>query len=552
MTTLLAGLVGCTDADPETDPTEAPDAAASDAGPDVGPAPDAAPDAAPMPDMAPDAAPPGLAVEWTECDLLSEPRPGDPAIAAECAEVDLPLDHAAPDGDTVTVWVKRLRAAGASRGQLWMLQGGPGGSSIVFERSMPDYTRRFGLDVYITDARGAGLSSRWSCPEAESPDGEGGVVLTEAEVPVCLDELRAQWGAEGLAHFGTTAAARDVLALVEATAAPDDAVFVYGVSYGTYWVNRILQLAPERFAGAVLDSIVDASAPDLNRIDAWHHTVGEQLMNACGEDPLCAEKLGDDPWAEVGALLDAIDGGHCADLFAEEADGRGLMRQLMGVMVSSLVLRSSIPALVYRLRRCDPADQAAVVHLFDLLFAGDGPPPLSNQLFSRLLSMHVTFSELWGDMPLDEAGLRAQAEAAWMSKDIGLAFGPFAADWPTYAVDDRHGRWAQTDTPLLMLNGTWDPQTPIDRALAAAEAFAGAHQTFVTLPAVTHGVLGQSNVRGNLPTCGVQLMEQFVLDPTAALDTACVDQLEQRIFALPPAYADLLFGTDDLYENLPE
>ena len=191
-----------------------------------------------------------------------------------------------------------------------------------------------------------------------------------------------------------------------------------------------------------------------------------------------------------------------------------------------------------------------MAHLFELLFAGE--PSLNNRLFSVLLSMHVTFSELWGAMPLDEAGLRAQAEAAWMSKDIGRSFGPFAADWPVFTPDDWHGRWAETGTPLLMLNGTWDPQTPIERALTAAAAFAGPNQTFVTLPAVTHGALTQSNVRGNQPPCGLQLMEQFLLAPTEAIDQACVAQLEQHIFDLPPVYADLLFGTDDLWENPPE
>src|SRR5687767_11398604 len=107
------GVVGCGD-----DDAAARDAGGDDAGRDAATPDDAGGlDAGP-----PDAGPP--AVVWEPCEIIT----GVGGHGAECATVDLPLDWAAPSGETIEVFVKRVRAGAGSRGQLWTLMGGPGGS----------------------------------------------------------------------------------------------------------------------------------------------------------------------------------------------------------------------------------------------------------------------------------------------------------------------------------------------------------------------------------------------------------------------------------------
>src|SRR5262245_47050770 len=56
-----------------------------------------------------------------------------PGYPAECAFLDVPLDHARPDGETIKLHIARQRApSGKATKQLWLLAGGPGQSDDVF------------------------------------------------------------------------------------------------------------------------------------------------------------------------------------------------------------------------------------------------------------------------------------------------------------------------------------------------------------------------------------------------------------------------------------
>jgi hypothetical protein len=66
-----------------------------------------------------------LDVQWSRCTLETEA-----AQAAQCATVRMPYRWDVTDGRSVSVFVKRYRPRGlVTRGQLWLLQGGPGASA---------------------------------------------------------------------------------------------------------------------------------------------------------------------------------------------------------------------------------------------------------------------------------------------------------------------------------------------------------------------------------------------------------------------------------------
>ena len=52
-------------------------------------------------------------------------------------------------------------------------------------------------------------------------------------------------------------------------------------------------------------------------------------------------------------------------------------------------------------------------------------------------------------------------------------------------------------------------------------------------------------------TCGWDLFEQFVRDPTATLDVSCATMVEPFRFTFDPAVARSIFNTNDLYEAMP-
>jgi len=509
----------------------------------------AAPDAA-TPDAAtPDAGP--TAIEWRRCPWIHDAQPLELNADAECAELEVPLDWSDPASRRIVVDVRRLPPPRFAEptAELFLLNGGPGASAATYERLAIALSNEWETVRFVLlDARGAGRSTRLGC-SAERADTPGGVAIAEEEWPACLEELESTWG-DDLAHFDTTSAARDLLDVASRLRESGVRQVVLGASYGTYWVHRALQIDPDAFDGVVLDAVVPADDPQLAYIDRWHDEVTRELLALCDEDATCAEKLGGDALGLTEALLERIlEDGHCTEMGGEGATPEELheiVRVLFGALISDTRARAAIPATVYRLDRCTDADVEALNHLIELLFGGDDAE--APGLFSFALAHHVTLSEMWGDPPPSLDELQTIADEALALKNIGVSFGSRYESWPRYAPDELHGGVADTDAPMLLMNGSLDPQTPLDEALRFGASFDGAHQTFVTFPEVSHAALSQSPMVGGGLTCGARIVEQFVRDPEATLDTACTAEIDTRDFTLTPRFAQVLFGTSDLWE----
>ncbi|MEZ4469054.1 MAG: alpha/beta hydrolase [bacterium] len=139
---------------------------------------------------------------------------------------------------------------------------------------------------------------------------------------------------------------------------------------------------------------------------------------------------------------------------------------------------------------------------------------------------------------------------AFEVRDAGLLFttgsgaelARFVADWqpPAYAVDGRHRRWATPPVPMLLLNGTLDPQTPHFQLDDAVAAFTGPGQHVRFLEGGAHAVIDYP-VDDGFP-CGARITSAFVADPAAPLRDACADALGSPAYALDPDLAQLLFN----------
>ena len=160
-----------------------------------------------------------------------------------------------------------------------------------------------------------------------------------------------------------------------------------------------------------------------------------------------------------------------------------------------------------------------------------------------VLQYHVLISEMWGmdDAPgeveaLEEATLFATGGPAWMAK--------LRPVWPAYAPDELAEQWADTATPLLMLNGTLDPQTPLAVADPARRMFDRPFQSFVAIDDAAHGVVSQSPMVDSEYACGLHLVASFLHDPSQ-LHTRCLRRLRPIDFRGDTIAAEL--GLDDLW-----
>ncbi|OEV08613.1 alpha/beta hydrolase [Streptomyces nanshensis] len=217
-------------------------------------------------------------IDWREC-------PDDEGLPsyAECGEVAVPLDYAAPDGTALRLTVSRKRATGPARahqGPLLHNPGGPGADSMSF----PLYpTLRGGVwsklnrayDLVGYAPRGVGRSAPLRChgPADERaavpsvPSAAAQRALRERASAFAGDCAR-RYGAR-LARFTTADNARD-LDVLRAALHRRKLTFT-GTSYGAYLGAVYATLYPGHVRRLVLDS-----APDPRPERIWYRDALQQ------------------------------------------------------------------------------------------------------------------------------------------------------------------------------------------------------------------------------------------------------------------------------------
>lgn len=501
------------------------------------------PPPAPGPDggaATPDAATPSPALSWSPCDLKSEG--GGPK--AECAVTQVPLRAGEPGGKTIDFHVKRYRPKdGKGLRQLWMLQGGPGGSAYVFESMVEAIGGRFpDVDFYLPDHRGTGKSSRVGCA-AEGATTEGGFFITAGEWPSCLADVKAKLGAD-LEAYSTTNAANDLGVAIERARTPGQGVYVYGVSYGTYWANRYMQLYPEQADGVILDSLAPPAA-SLARQDQDANEAAKDLLDLCAKDALCGAKLGADPWAKANALVTKLKAGHCAAIGPAGVPVHELFRQLFGQFLMHPDYRKLIAPMIHRADRCEQRDIDA---LKPFLAAQVGEPEVNEMLrqWGWVLGYHVLFSELWEAPSPTAADLAAIREGAVASRDVTAGMDALVGKWPAYPGDAYMGKWPDRKKPVLVLQGGLDPATLLRKARPGKAVFTKPGQHWIEIPSATHTVIA-SSVTTEKRSCGTLIMMSF-LEDAASPDTSCLAKVVPLDFAVPASLTQGVFGTTDAWD----
>lgn len=479
----------------------------------------------------------GSDVAWEACPLVTG---HDDSGEAQCATVSVPLDWDEPGGKTIDLFIKRRLRAG-SAGQLWLLAGGPGQAGSAFESDFASFDRYFPpLDVYMLDHRGTGKSSFLSCPNAEKPDSLGGTRVIPLEIPSCLAELDPDTRSS-LPHFNVTNAARDLGHLIERLREPGRPMFVMGVSYGSNWAQRYLALYPDQASAVVLDSTAsEGESSYFSTIAGGFDEVGKRLLDRCAQVPECAAHLGADPREAMGEAVRLTDAGHCSEHFTD-------LRHKAGYLLQTRETRNLVPALIHRVLRCGVQDYAA----FSALQQWFNQPQEAALGWSDVLWFNIAVSEY---MPIPPPTLQEASDYSlglWFVQLDPTYFARASAAWPAYPHDEYWGRLPDTNVPVLMLQGGLDSLT-LGLAAPLRDHLRGAHQTYVDVPYTTHDVFSNSNLESDPnTTCGGLLIQQFLADPKASLDTSCTGDMQAPTFTADDDLLLAMFGTTDLWGDNP-
>ncbi len=483
-------------------------------------------------------------VEWEKCEFDEAQKKWR---KAECAYINVPLYWDNPEGEIITIYVKRLRSLLKARKQMWWLDGGPAYAGTAhFPPLMQDIAQLdWRIDLYTLDHRGTGYSERLSCPEQETDASEKGVWLTENEWDACIEHLEANYSLDA---FTVTEAAKDVGFLVELLKEEGKEIFVYGVSYGTYWSHRYAQIFPNQANGIILDSLLPSDVQG-EQLEILGNNVAKDFFDICKEDEFCRSKMGDDPWEKANEIFEKFKDGHCPEI-VENGLTPEYLQQLAFSALYYWDLRILLPVFYYRIDRCSEEDVSAFKHLLDDFLSQLASP--TTRLYSDALFYHIVLSELMSDdlMPVDD--MKKIDETLLVTEHLVVnKLLPLLEIWPTYAPDDMYYRkWASKGVPILMLHGTPDQRTPMDITSAARENLAGPNQYFVEVPNAVHGVMFGSPVKNIFaPHCGLQIVMDYMKDPLEAPDTSCLVNLKPIDFRGNPLMALMVFGTWNLWEN---
>ncbi|WP_312982334.1 alpha/beta fold hydrolase [Corynebacterium sp.] len=197
---------------------------------------------------------------------------------AECGRIDVPMYHAEPDGEQISVGFVRVPASDpdARRGTLFAVNGGPGGDGYVHigaEDYMIEWPQEMKneWDMVSVQPRGQAGSTPLDCDHAPAGWDPLRANLTEA---AGYFQAACEIGTPGYTDSINTSETADDLNDVR-NALGEDRVSVMGLSYGTHLGSIYATKYPEHIDKLVLDS-----GSDQNR--TWAGTLDDQTDGYTG------------------------------------------------------------------------------------------------------------------------------------------------------------------------------------------------------------------------------------------------------------------------------
>ncbi|GLE02724.1 hypothetical protein PINS_up011579 [Pythium insidiosum] len=324
-------------------------------------------------------------------------------------------------------------------------------------------------NIYTLDHRGTGRSFFLNCriAQAFTPGSVGSTTVDFLEFPNCVKDVLFQIDNQ-TAAFSVTSAAKDIEYVINNVNTESD-VIVYGASYGTYLVERVMHLAPPQVRGYILDGVVSEARPTFATFSSDRIPVGKHYASLCEKDPKCLSKYaygvkehGDlhSAWVNTYKKLDdaKAGAGTCADLVSGTQPTTKPSMLLRGIISSLPVIpfepdspeppRDAIPALFRLLDRCEKDDMAAIRAMF-LLQSNETLQVYWDRLISSGGSPSAAFDEIGGVSPLLDHLIKASEMWTFPSMSIDtvnkkLSEGVFAID----STDEY--------AYFCMLNGDWN------------------------------------------------------------------------------------------------
>lgn len=448
-------------------------------------------------------------LEFEPCTLAGVGMPV--TVAAQCTVLEVPEDRARADGRRIGLAIAFVpsRAKHPQPDPVFMLAGGPGQSA---RESYPALSTAFrgvlrDRHVVLVDQRGTGGSNPLACREAdvEAAAGEGDAIDREAAQAMARQCLA---GLEADARFYTTSdAVLDLEDVRKAIGAGQ--VNLVGISYGTRVAQEYLRRYPARTRTVVLDGVVPPQlvlgAEHARNLDA---ALRSQFAR-CEADVRCSQQFGS-PIERLDELL--------ADLRARPR--AVTYRDPLTWELRTGTLTAATVAGVARLYAYVPS-LAAMLPLSLAEAAAGRPEVLMAQasMIESLVGEQLAYGMQLSVICSEDADLLGRDPA-----DAGTLMGTALVDlldaqcavWPRGRRPADFHEPVESDAPVLLLSGEFDPVTPP----------AYGEQALATFPNGRHLVARGHGHNVMVAGCMPRLMMRFIDSKDASgLDASCLEQL---------------------------
>ncbi|MGC4868444.1 alpha/beta hydrolase [Micromonospora sp. DT53] len=397
-------------------------------------------------------------IDWRAC----PERPDDPGT--RCGTLRLPVDWARPGGETFQLALARRTATdpAARIGVLVFNPGGPGLSGVDVALTAdsqlgPDVLRRF--DIVGFDPRGTVRSAPVRCSSALLGQHPSLAPANAAEFErlrtynrQLRDDCRAQSGPL-FDHLDSVSVARDTDAIRAALG--ERQLSFYQWSYGTLIGQSYAELFPDRVRALVMDSVMDHSQGVREYFRggaASNEALFREFVTWCERSPGCALHGRDVP-----ALYDRL---------MRRADAGTLVDAATGTRLTWFELGFATVVNFFDATWADLANMLLALERGEPAALASPMVPVSDEDLTEYAL--PAFCQDWS-LPVDGFAewnqyleLSRAAAPHLRASPLAVRFAAICLGWT--ANNPQHRLRVQTNAPLLVLNGRYDPATPYEGA----------------------------------------------------------------------------------------
>ncbi|CAF1001113.1 unnamed protein product [Rotaria sordida] len=483
---------------------------------------------------------------WSKCSVLSDGTETKDNVYAQCMFINVPIDwneaiiNWTTCTETMQIFVKRyfLLDHENSSHHLWRMPGGGGLPISVMENEAISIvaTQHGLLSIYATDKRGVGQSGLLECP-----------ISIMSNFSACLPYI--EQNRYRLKRNTFTNTARDLQYILDVIIGhdryllkPNQRVILMGSSQSTYLLQRYLHLTvnKQQVDAIILDSVVPTDIITLIEFDSYINYILLDLFSRCAQD-----KQGCSVHFQDSNPMRALYSYQMIEEFEGDSSCLSLLKTNnteMGKKIASLLyptLMQLIPALIYRINRCDANDKVVIQHFLE-------KTPLQYETSSlgqsNLIEFNNDFSELWsfGNGKYKSVScdfIKGMSANTFSAMHImGDIFCPAQTTGILgYPTDEYYRKYPPTKTrlPVLVLHGDMDQALPVPLARHFYKQYSllNPNVIYVELPRTGHTATYSSPIPDQEETCGWQVAISFMLSPTLQPDISCLKKISPIDFA---------------------